>query len=250
MLNSFFMALSMFSRLPVPEIDFKKANMKYALCFFPAVGLIIGFFQCLAYCFLIRLEFSKILISSVITVIPILITGGIHLDGFIDTSDARKSYAGTKKKLDIMSDPHTGAFGVICTLVYFVLYFGFIYEAGPECIYLFAKCFIISRCLSGIAAVSFKCAKKEGLLFTFSSSSDSDFTRGILTAVYFICSVWIVTKNGFAGVMCVLASGAVFVYYRYFSYKEFGGITGDLAGYFLQICELIMLMCAVVFCRA
>ena len=50
--------------------------------------------------------------------------------------------------------------------------------------------------------------------------------------------------------MCVLASGAVFVYYRYFSYKEFGGITGDLAGYFLQICELIMLMCAVVFCRA
>ena len=52
MLNSFFMALSMFSKLPVPEIDFDKANMKYALCFFPVIGLIIGFFQCLIYTFL------------------------------------------------------------------------------------------------------------------------------------------------------------------------------------------------------
>ena len=38
----------------------------------------------------------------------------------------------------------------------------------------------------------------------------------------------------------------MFFYYRFMSYRTFGGITGDLAGYFLQMCELWMLIGTVV----
>ena len=43
----------------------------------------------------------------------------------------------------------------------------------------------------------------------------------------------------------VLGGVLSFVYYRVFAYRRFGGITGDLAGYFLQIFELAVLACAV-----
>ena len=249
MLNSFFMALSMFSKLPVPEIDFDKANMKYALCFFPVIGLIIGFFQCLIYTFLKYAGFGDLFVACIITVLPVLITGGIHIDGFMDTSDARKSYGSKEKKLKILSDPHIGAFSVISIIVYMIVYFGAVYQAGPKGIFAFAKCFILSRALSGFAAVTFKCAKKEGLLFTFADSADVEFTRSVLVAIFVLTAIWLILKDGKCGFICILSTLCVFGYYRYFSYNEFGGITGDLEGYFLQICELAALLCAAVFGR-
>ena len=53
----------------------------------------------------------------------------------------------------------------------------------------------------------------------------------------------------YAGVyaLCVIVpAGLVFLYYRKMSYSEFGGITGDLAGWFLQMCELSVLFAAVI----
>ena len=46
-------------------------------------------------------------------------------------------------------------------------------------------------------------------------------------------------------VIVILAALLVFLYYYRMSRKQFGGITGDLAGYFLQVCELAMLAGAV-----
>ena len=40
------------------------------------------------------------------------------------------------------------------------------------------------------------------------------------------------------GGVALIAAGLAFLYYRHISYSRFGGITGDLAGYFVQLCEL------------
>ncbi len=56
------------------------------------------------------------------TCIPILVTGGIHLDGLLDTVDAKSSYGDRKKKLAILADPHVGAFAIIGGSVYLLLY--------------------------------------------------------------------------------------------------------------------------------
>lgn len=246
MINSFFLALSMFSKIPTPKTDFDRVNMKYVLCFFPSVGLIIGFLQCLVYTIMRNAGFGNIFISAVITVLPILVTGGIHMDGFMDTSDARHSYANAEKKLKILSDPHIGAFSVISAAVYFVIYFGAMCQAGPEAVFITAKCFILSRALSGLGAVTFKCAKSSGLLFSFVSGADAEFSKNVLMGVFAFVCLWLSIRDGFAGVACVVSALIVFWYYKYFSYKEFGGITGDLAGYFLQLCELVMVVVAVV----
>ena len=100
MLNSFFMALSMFSRIPVPRIDFSKTNMKYILCFFPLIGAFSGIVQSILFVIMKRCDMNPVFISAVITAVPLIVTGGIHMDGFMDTSDARKSYGDREKETE------------------------------------------------------------------------------------------------------------------------------------------------------
>ena len=48
--------------------------------------------------------------------------------------------------------------------------------------------------------------------------------------------------GGWRGGLSAAAAAAVFGWYYYMSRKQFGGITGDLAGYFVQLCELAVLL--------
>ena len=90
--NSFKIAFSMYSKIPMPKSDWTKENMRYIMCFFPLVGVLIGGVTWLWGSFGEALTESRIFYASVLVLIPVLITGGIHLDGLLDTSDALHSY--------------------------------------------------------------------------------------------------------------------------------------------------------------
>ena len=66
--------------------------------------------------------------AAVAVLIPVLVTGGIHLDGFLDTSDAL-SWQVTERRFEILKDPHTGAFVIIACCSYFLAAFGIWTEA-------------------------------------------------------------------------------------------------------------------------
>lgn len=83
-INSFFIALSMYSRIPVPRVDWEKENMRYAMCFFPMIGVVIGAVMYLAGWLLDKTSVGGLFRGVVFTLIPIIITGGIHMDGFMD----------------------------------------------------------------------------------------------------------------------------------------------------------------------
>ena len=79
-----------------------------------------------------RFSFNPILFTGVTVAIPLIITGGFHLDGFIDTSDAVSSFKDREERLSIMKDPHVGAFGIIRTIVLLILYFAFVSSLQNE----------------------------------------------------------------------------------------------------------------------
>lgn len=82
MLKSLIIALAMYSKLPVPNIDWDEKNMRYAMCFFPVVGVIIGALVFGAGQLILRYtECGKLFFAAVMTMIPVAVTGGIHLDG-------------------------------------------------------------------------------------------------------------------------------------------------------------------------
>lgn len=242
MLKSLIIALAMYSKLPVPNIDWDEKNMRYAMCFFPVVGVIIGALVFGAGQLILRYtECGKLFFAAVMTMIPVAVTGGIHLDGFADTIDAVSSYKDREKKLEILKDPHTGAFAVIGLCAYFLITAALWSEVNLKTLSLAVWMYPISRALSGLSVVSFRSAKSSGLLRTFQERADRKRTRIVL-------SIWLMSLAAGAiyifrvqGAIIVTAALFVFFYYYKMSFKQFGGITGDLAGYFLQICELVML---------
>ena len=99
-LNALAIAISMYSKIPAPAVDWNDKNMKYAMCFFPVVGVVTGLLQFGAgYALLTYTSCGKLLFAAVMTLIPVLVTGGIHLDGYADTIDALSSWGDREKKL-------------------------------------------------------------------------------------------------------------------------------------------------------
>lgn len=100
--KSLAVAFSMYSRLPMPQMAWEPANMAYAMCFFPLVGCVIGAFLLLAEWLTGLLGISPLLRAAILLLIPIAVSGGIHMDGFLDTADALASHAPREKKLEIL----------------------------------------------------------------------------------------------------------------------------------------------------
>lgn len=240
--NSLIIAIAMYSKIPMPQAEWNEKNMRYAMCFFPLVGVIIGVLEIVAGNLITvwRGE-GTFFYAVVLTLIPVFITGGIHLDGFADTMDAKSSYGDREKKLEILKDPHTGAFAIISLCCYFLLCVGIFSEMRTERLFAAALVFVFSRSLSGISVVSFQAAKNSGLLRTFQDGAQKRNVRIVLIFWLFATVVGVYLTAGLCGVAAAVVGLAVFFYYYQFSRKQFGGITGDLAGYFLQLCELFML---------
>ncbi|RGF88205.1 adenosylcobinamide-GDP ribazoletransferase [Ruminococcus sp. AM57-5] len=242
LLNAMIIAIAMYSKIPMPRVDWNEKNMRYAMCFFPLVGVIIGVLEIVAGNLITVWKGERTFFYAVVlTLIPVFITGGIHLDGFADTMDAKSSYGDREKKLEILKDPHTGAFAIISLCCYFLLCVGIFSEMRTERLFAAALVFVFSRSLSGISVVTFPAAKNSGLLRTFQDGAQKRNARIVLIFWLLAAGIGLYLTAGLCGGAAAVVGLAVFFYYYQFSRKQFGGITGDLAGYFLQLCELFML---------
>ena len=97
-LQTIAVAFAMFSAVPVPQFAWNEKNMRYALCAFPLVGLLCGALWCA--CGVLPLPAPAR--AAGFCLVPVWVTGGIHLDGYADTCDALASYGDREKKLEIL----------------------------------------------------------------------------------------------------------------------------------------------------
>ena len=214
MMRSLWIAVAMYSKLPVPQVEWDRKSLSWALCFFPVVGVVIGLLLGLWLELCALLDIGPWLRAAGALLLPVAVSGAIHLDGFCDTADALGSHQPREKKLEILKDSHTGAFAIICCCLYLITFFAVWCEAEPAGGAFWVLCLgpALSRSLSGLAACSWPNARGSGLLATFTQPMDAK--RALLS----------------------------FLYYRVMSTRQFGGVTGDLAGFFLQICECAMVL--------
>ena len=235
-LQTMAVAFAMFSALPVPQFTWNSQNMRYALCAFPLIGGIIGALWSLCG----ALPLPDMIRVGGFCLIPVLVTGGIHLDGYADTSDALSSYGDREKKLEILKDPHCGAFAVIRLCTYFLAYFcvAFCIRFSPRVGLCWTLALVLERGLSGLAVAAFPMAKNTGLAHTFATAADRESVQKILIVLSVLLAAALIALGGGA-----LVAAALLMLWRYHhvAVKEFDGITGDLAGWFLQKAEFWML---------
>ena len=150
-----------------------------------------------------------------------------------------------EKKLEIRKDPHCGAFALIRLCSYFAAYLALCacVDFTPRVGLCWTLALVLERALSGLAVASFPMAKNTGLAHTFATAADRTTVRRVLMVLAALLSAALLALGGWA---LVLAAFLVFARYHVVSDKQFGGITGDLAGWFLQKAELWMLaaLCA------
>lgn len=241
MLKSIIVAFSMYSKIPMPHVEWNEKSMRYYMCFFPMVGAVTGLCAVGVFYLLGAAKMSQAAVAAILTALPVLINGGIHMDGFMDTMDARSSYKPMEEKLKILKDPHTGAFAVISAIVYVLLSFAFFCEVTETEIVWIGAGYVYSRILSGLSVVTFKKAKKDGMAAASADAAQKN-VKWILAAELALFAAVALWCSPVMGAVCLFAGALVFAYYRHMSYRIFGGITGDLAGYFLQMCELVILI--------
>lgn len=238
-INSLILALAMYSGIPVPQVERKQKNMRYTLCFVPIIGLVIGVLVygwsmvCAVY------GFGQVCFALVGTVIPVIVTGGVHLRGLLYTADAIHSHKIKEKRRQRPREAGAGVSAVIAGFCFFMLY-----GAGLTLIWkksqllLLALGYIISRALSGMSIVWFPAAEEDGNADNLFLATDRRIVRVVLVTLLALAMISAVIIHPVIGTLMALAAMWVWTYYYYMTKKRFGGISENTAGYFLCLCEL------------
>ena len=183
-----------------------REHIERAIKTFPLLGLLQGLlYSALLYAMLNWTPLSQLAASFVIWLALIVVTGGIHLDGWMDASDAFFSYRDREKRLEIMKDPRIGAFGVLSVLVLLSARFLFIYEIVERAVdisyVLIMLIPFMSKSMMGVLLIKVRAAKEDGLgtLFKKAATKYTLWIYPIYMVLVFggILILWPEAVNGF-----------------------------------------------------
>lgn len=235
--ESFLVTLSFFSAIPVKILDWTNERIRFIPIMMGFVGMVIAVILVIAFSFI---NTEPMIQSLLFIFLYTMLTGGLHNDALMDTSDAHFSRRDIERKLEIMTDSRVGAFAVMSYVNYIILFFVVMYFYFILNVELLLLILILfnSRALVGVMNYNLKYAKEDGLAKMYSTTlKQSD--------KYWLY-LFIIVLNGYSIYLnvsygLVIVSGIVFYHlYKRFMYKQFNGITGDLLGTFVLLSELIM----------
>lgn len=242
--------LQFFTSIPIPlELPMDNDHLEKSIKTFPLLGLLQGvIYAGILYGMLHWTPFSLLSAAFAVWLAGIILTGGIHLDGWMDASDAFFSYRDRVKRLEIMSDPRTGAFGVLSVIVLLSARFLFIYEIlqmiHSVSYMLIALLPFFSKMVMGVLLLTVKAAKKEGLgtLFKEASNGKTLYVYPIYV-VLLLVGVILFQGASFWGVsLLIFVSGWILLVLPKKIMSWFGGMTGDVLGASVEGTEVLLWM--------
>ena len=242
--TGFLLSLQFFSVIPVKkQLPMEKAHITAMYAMLPFLGLLFGGVLAGSVGLLRETtDASSLLIGFIVVVIGILLTGGLHMDGLADTGDAYFSYQDREKRLDIMGDPRIGAFGTMILLLSIV---GKIIIAAEsvQTVSLVLVLFVPILSRIGLLALfsSTSSAKSDGLAAFFQQRANHRkllIAVLVLIAVSFAVLIWS-TSVWIALTLLVLLPVSLWLF-RAWCLRNFGGVTGDLFGAYVEGVEILL----------
>ncbi|MBQ6172477.1 MAG: adenosylcobinamide-GDP ribazoletransferase [Clostridia bacterium] len=236
-LNAFFMCFTMFCAIPSPFHNWDEESRPLMTLFLPFVGAWIGLLWALAAIAISYFNIPLLVGAIILTAFPIIITGGMHMDGYLDVVDAVKSWRDIEEKRRILKDPHVGSFAVISAVIMILTQFA-LFASASETANPFTLIIIPtgSRCMAAICVTLLrplsvseysgayrKGIKKSHIVFLFT-----------LFAVTVAAGFFFLGKYGFAS----LAVCAGYLLFLFRAFRSLDGMSGDISGYSLVFGEL------------
>jgi len=249
-LRSIGMAFAMFSIFPMPRLEWKGENMRYMLCALPLVGAVIALALAGWHYLCLRLAVGTGLYAAGMTLLPLALSGGIHMDGFCDTVDALSSHAPPERKREILKDSHAGAFAILAAIFYYLLTWACWTELPRrwEAVAAAGLFLVLSRAVGALCSVLLPSSTQKGLLFTFTGAAHRR-AAVILILWVLLCGAGLAVLSPAGGAVSLLLAAGCFGYLYKMSRREFGGMSGDLAGFLISGSELVLLFGQTIFCK-
>lgn len=262
-------AFQFLSRFPVNrQLDFNAGLLQKSTVYYPLVGAAIGLLVC--GCSLLAAWLLPNQAAAAVTLIVwVAVTGGLHLDGWMDSADALLSYRSRERMLEIMKDSRVGAMGVLsCVLLLLLKYtlLAGLLQRGPVALAALGAAPVWSRWFLTYAISRWPSAKgNEGLAGLFSGQKGrfpaGSFTWAwLLSLLAFGGAVFLAEATGFNGPAAtgLPPAGAALLLFLLLPLVNFaagamaagrmagklGGLTGDTYGALNEGLEALLLLAA------
>lgn len=244
-MNKFLFALTFLTRIPSPvKVNYNEQLPSQSMMFYPMIGTIIGLLLIILD-ILFSLLFTKNIINILLLSSLIYITGGLHLDGFIDTVDGVFSCREKEKILEIMHDSLIGSFGAIAIIVLLFLKFNLFLELSNNVRYpLFLLMPSISRFLAVIAVYKYPLAtsSKLGKGFNYYLRKKELIFVSIYLSLLSLAVYYIFKFNLFIQILIIILSFLIMSCFSKVIISKIDGLTGDVYGAIIEITEVTVLL--------
>ncbi len=239
MFKALSMSISMFSIFPVFKNIWDDEAMNLVMLCLPIVGAIIGICSYFIFLILNIINIPSLIKTVIIMLCPLIMSGFIHLDGYMDTSDAVLSRRSIDEKRRILKDPLVGAFGVIAFGIFLLLEFSSVHtlvlKSNDFKFLIFLP--IVSRSVTGIFLLNMKPISNKGYGSSFKKNTNRNHTIILLAFIIlsFLIGIFLIGVKGLIISIITIVSAIISAFYLY---KQLDGISGDLCGFIITISEL------------
>ena len=236
-MNSFKLMITFFTRIPIKKVHYSEEQWIKGIKYTPFVGAIIGGILCLAG-FLLHHLIHRDVLSLLLLLLYIGITGGLHLDGLSDTSDGIFSNRSKDRILEIMKDSRIGAFGVISLILLMMGYFVLFTHGTILTLFLFP---IIGRIVAIITCRFSGYAREEGMgkVFIENAKKNNAFYLVLLCNLLLIISLFFFKQ--WEIVISIIMTYFICIWITKRISLKIDGITGDVIGFMIEISQFIFL---------
>ncbi len=235
----FWIAWQFLTIIPSPcRREYGAEDLGKATSFFPVVGLFLGLVL-FGLDYLLGLFLPSILINVLLVIALVILTGALHLDGFIDTCDGFAIKSSTLSRLKVMSDSRVGGFGVVGGCCLILAKFASLVALPQR---LRASALILMPILSRwgmVYAISiFPLAKKEGMGLAIKQKAN---WKGMAVATVFSLIIALVLLKWWGAALLAVLSLILLGFSKYLC-SRFGGLTGDAYGAINEFAEVAVLI--------
>lgn len=249
----FISILQFLTRISIKKDIGYDPHMERGIVYFPVVGAIIGlllFVGFRAFNWLFSGIDNIYLLATLILILELIITGGLHMDGFGDTFDGFFSYRSKDRILEIMRDPRLGTNGLLAIVALVVLK---IVAMATLIAYNMAVYLIFMPIVGRLAGVflTYKTrpARENGMgnMFIGKCSTSALVLASLFTALSAIAIEYLIGFKTYIFIYLYLIGSMVLIFVLSrlligLSYRRIDGITGDLLGCVIEISEVAFLI--------
>lgn len=234
----FFMAWGMFLAIPCPWKRWEERARGYMTACLPLVGIVVGAIWALAAYALVRFCVPLPLRALLLAALPWLLTGFLHLDGYMDVCDAVLSRRDLPERQRILKDSHCGAFSVICVALLLLAQWSVFLSVPTLPLLPLAAIPVVSRACAAVAVLSLR------PMHTSQYASVRAVGVGCFVLPVLLGLAALLLPAAFCGISALAGLVACAVYWlaAFYGRRQLGGMSGDISGFALSLSELFGLL--------